>query len=60
VNRKDVGAVLGVREIFLEKFAKSPLRFFLLRVYSYLSLVMTATTTADNRFRAESQKRKRK
>jgi hypothetical protein len=48
------------KKTFSEIFAKRPLRFFFLGVYSYLSMAMTATTTADNRFRAESQKRKRK
>ena len=33
-----------VRNFFREKILKSPLRFFFLGVYSYLSLVMTATT----------------
>jgi hypothetical protein len=54
------GVFLSVGKLFRENFAKSPLRFFVPGVYSYLSLVITATTTIADRFRAESQKRKRK
>ena len=40
-------ANVGAKENFLEIFRNCPLRFFVLGVYSYLSLVMSLTTTNE-------------
>jgi hypothetical protein len=50
MKRCDGGAsrrILSAWRIFRENFEKSPLRFSLLGVYSYLSLVMSLTTTNE-------------